>query len=268
MRVKLVACLLSLSASCSSSPGPAGPGPAGSPGPAGPTGPTGPPGPAGTTGPTGPPGPAGTFGGTFNGGATFSGPTAFNGTTTFGGLDLFNAAIQGTYPAVFANVFGSPFYCGPAPDSFLVGTDLGSSLTSAAYGHIYQTDQGVLAQSYGSPLAVAGACGGAICVGPLTYFLKNPGTARQISIDVRLDDGPSFVYVDGNQGPNAFKSVPIANTGVTTTIAVNIPSGSFALSMISCSSDGPSNQLYVSSKFITAFGLQVDYDRTFHRNGN
>lgn len=247
-------------------PGPIGPqgevgptGPSGPPGPMGPAGNTGPIGAMGPAGPAGPQGPAGTFNGTFNGAATFSGPTSLDGTTTFNGLDLFNAAMAGTWPAVDSPALGN-YFCGPAPASVEVGTTNGPS---AAYGTIIQTAEGMFAGGhYNQPANVA--CQ-AICYGPISYFLKNPGAPKVIPIMVYLDDGPSFIYVDGNKGPNAFRSAPISLGPVA--VNVSVPSGSFALSVIGCSNNGTSIGFYVQNKFITANGLSVDHDRTYHRNG-
>jgi hypothetical protein len=256
--------------------GPAGAtGPTGADGIAGPQGPTGndgatgavgamgPAGPAGATGPTGA---AGTFTGTFSGSATFSGPTALNGTTTFNGLDVFNAAMQGTYPAVVSAMFGGIQWCGPAPPTFNVASDVSSVTYSAAYGQRMETLEGEFGQYWNVPGGTSSTVctGNAYCVGPVTWFLKNPNAAKTISIGVYLDNGPSYVYVDGNQGANAFRTAALANTA---TASVNVPTGSFALSIIDCSTDGPSNGFVVTTRWITAAGLQVDYDRTYHRNG-
>lgn len=234
------ACLLWCAlVACSSSPGSAGP--------------QGAPGSKGDPGPKGDPG---TFAGTFGQGATFAGPTALDGTTTFNGDDLFNAAWRGTYPAVLSTRFGAPLHqvCGPAPATFEVGTADGS----VAFGQIVFTDKGHFIAVYGAPFDLKATCSGVVCAGPLTYILKNPGSPKTINVVVNLDNGPSYVYVDGNRGP------AITSVGG---VDVSIPSGSFALSLVACSGDGASIGLIVENQFITANNLQVDYDRTFHRNG-
>jgi hypothetical protein len=98
----------------------------------------------------------------------------------------------------------------------------------------------------------------------VTFFLSNPGAAKSIAIPVYLDDGPSLVYVDGNLGANRFAAVLSAGASPAN---VQVPSGPFALSFIACSNNGPSIGMQVPAKFITANGLTVDLDRTYHRNG-
>lgn len=180
------------------------------------------------------------------------------------GLDLFNAAMQGTYPLVVSAMRGSPFFCGPAPVSFSLGGH-------ASFGQILFTNEGDFSQLHYSPFTIGTSCSDAnsICTGPFTYFLKNPGLARSIAIHAQLDNGDSFLYVNGNDsagGQFAFRSSPVAGN-TKTAVQISIPAGDFALSIIGCSSDGPTNIVAVTDKFITANGLKVDYDRTFHRNG-
>lgn len=103
-----------------------------------------------------------------------------------------------------------------------------------------------------------------MCYGPLTYFLRNPGAAKAISIGGYYDDGPSYAYVDGNTGPNGFRSAALV---ADQTAFVNIPTGPFALSFIICSDNGRTIAYRIAENFIVNKGLQVDYDRTFHRNG-
>jgi hypothetical protein len=229
---------------CTGAQGPKGdPGEQGAQGPAGPTGATG---------------PAGTFSGAFTGTATFSGPTNLNGTTLFNGQDLFSAAMRGTYPAVLSQILGNGHYmCGAAPTSFNVGSDTASS---AAYGSVVYTKEGVFAQTV---THITNACTN-MCYGTLTYFLRNPGAAKAISINAYLDNGPSYAYVDGNTGPNGFRSTALSGTQDA---FVNIPTGPFSLSFIVCSTDGPSLFLSINENFIVNENLEVDFDRTFHRNG-
>jgi hypothetical protein len=53
------------------------------------------------------------------------------------------------------------------------------------------------------------------------------------------------------------------------TSSITVPSGAFSLTFVSCSTDGPSIGFTIHDAFLNnpAFGLTVDYDRTFHRNG-
>jgi hypothetical protein len=214
----------------------------------------------GDTGPQGPAGPAGTFTGNFDGAATFSGPTEFHGTTRFNGNDLFNATMQGTYPAVLSSILsGSNYHCGTAPTDFFVDIRIGSS---AAYGTILWSNQGQLTHDFH---LLTNPCGtDNTCYGTITYFLKNRGPPKVISIPMFADSGPSYVYVDGNRGPNAFRTTALSGT---IDASISIPSGNFALSFINCSTDGQNLPFSINNTFITLNGLDVHYDRTFHRNG-
>jgi hypothetical protein len=170
------------------------------------------------------------------------------------------------YPAVDSAEFGDGEWCGPAPVSFNVATD--ASKLSAAFGRLMTTSEGAFAQNFTmlslpSPPTSCGSAAG-YCHGPITFFLLNPGAAKPITLNVNADNGPSYIYVDGNTGANKFLSLPLS---FVTSANVTIPTGPFALSMIVCSSDGPSIDVIVSNKFITGNGLTVDYDRTFHRAG-
>jgi hypothetical protein len=116
--------------------------------------------------------------------------------------------------------------------------------------------------SINASMSGPGACPNAmlLCAQPLTFFLKSP-KAQTITLHLYLDNAGA-VYVDG---------MPFA-TGVTSikAVDVNVPQGPFALSLLSCSTDGPSNGFTSYDQFLTnaTYGLTVDYDRTFHRNGN
>jgi hypothetical protein len=169
------------------------------------------------------------------------------------------------YPAVESN-WGGRMYCGPAPATFSVASDPGVSQT-AAYGRIMTTSEGAFSNhAWDNGLATTCVTSGTAnwCTSPITFFLKNPNAARTISIDSYGDNGPSYWYVDGATGANGSRSVAFS---APTTVSVTIPTGAFALSLIVCSTDGPSNTMRITSKFITANQLTVDYDRTFHRNG-
>jgi hypothetical protein len=96
------------------------------------------------------------------------------------------------------------------------------------------------------------------------YYCTAPNT---FDVAAALDNGPSFIFIDGNTGPNA-SIVGSQSGGTFTTVA--IPAGKFALSVIACSNDGPSLGVSVSTPFISATNsnLTIDYARTFHYNGN
>jgi hypothetical protein len=167
------------------------------------------------------------------------------------------------HPAVDSAEFGGGEWCGPAPTSFSVATD--ASAVSAAFGRVMTTSEGAFAQNFTVP-SLPTNCGSApnYCYGPITFFLINPSAAKTITLDGYFDNGPSYVYVDGNTGANKFLSPALV--GITST-NVTIPTGPFALSLVGCSTDGPSMFLRISDKFITANRLSIDYDRTFHRAG-
>lgn len=167
------------------------------------------------------------------------------------------------YPAVIATPAGNTF-CGPAPTSFSVATDATSY--TAAFGQLLTTSEGAFAVNPGQPFPASCTNGTPnYCYGPITFFLNNPNAAKTISIETYADDGPSYIYVDGNLGANKFLSPPIG--AAITAVNVSIPTGAFALSYVACSNNGPSVNLRVHSKFITANLLTLDYDRTLHRNG-
>jgi hypothetical protein len=242
-------------------------GPTGSNGATGPTGSngaTGPTGSNGSNGPTGGTGPIGLTGGTGptgNTGAT--GPTGsfsgnFTGTVTINGMDLFNAAMQDTYPAVLSASNGVGPWCGTAPTTLSVGKTDGYS---AAFGVLLTTNQGQISENVHAGLASdVCATGNNPCYGPLTYFLKNPGLARTITVSETILDDAGTIYVEGVQKATTATSA-VANPTVA------IPTGSFALSFIACSTNGDSLIFHIDSPFITANSLQVDYDRTYHHNG-
>jgi hypothetical protein len=170
------------------------------------------------------------------------------------------------YPAVMGATSSGDTFCGPAPTSFTVGTI--TNAPTAAYGQIFTTSEGAFSQNLTQPYATTCIVSNTTnyCRGPITFFLNNPNAAKTITISTYMDNGPSYVYVDGNQGANAFLSTPIAGNAAVNT-NVSIPTGSFALSFIVCSTDGPSLAITIGTKWITANSLTVDYDRTYHRNG-
>ena len=170
------------------------------------------------------------------------------------------------YPAVDSAVFGGAEWCGPAPTSFSVASVATEPFAvTAAFGRIMTTSEGVFTQNFTVP-SFPTNCDSApnYCYGPITFFLINPNAAKTITLDGYFDNGPSYFYVDGNAGANKFLSPALTDT---TSVNVTIPTGPFALSLIGCSTDGPSMFLLISSKFITSNALSIDYDRTFHRTG-
>jgi hypothetical protein len=237
----------------------------GSTGATGATGATGLAGATGATGTTGVTGATGTFSGTFSGAAsftgsaTFSGATALNGATTYtvgavSGLDLFNASHVGTYPLVRALGNMSGYYC-TAPNSFSVAPDT----YGATFGNIVYTNGGAFFLDVTPPQTIATSnCGNTaiLCAGPFTYFLNNAGSARTIPFASNLDNGPSYVYIDGNTGPNGSRVT--AQGGSFASIL--IPAGKFALSVMACSNDGPSIGVNVSTTFISATNSNLTVD--------
>lgn len=169
------------------------------------------------------------------------------------------------YPGVDSAQFGGGMWCAPAPTSFNVASDVGAS--SAAFGRIMTTSEGAFWQNF-TMTSLPTNCGSTLapnyCYGPITFFLRNPNASKTIMLNGVFDNGPGFVYVDGNTGANRFLSPALANFA---SVNVTVPTGSFALSVIGCSNDGPSIALAITNKFITANGLSIDYVRTFHRAG-
>ncbi len=229
-------------------------------------------GPMGPEGPTGPTGPAGTFTGSFTGAVDFTGASSVSfadAGVTFGGMDLFTASMQGTYPAVVGNseAWGgglAGFSCGaPTKIDFDVPTWTSSGYpgeANGAFGKTIYTRAGSFDLSQGS-MAAWSVCAN-VCEGPVTFFLNNPGAATTIVLQGFADNGPSPIYVNGT------KLVTDATANLSGTgQAVPIPAGPFSISFVGCSSDGATLGFWISTKFITQFGLTVDFDSTFHRNG-
>ncbi|HYV49116.1 MAG TPA: hypothetical protein VFA20_29855 [Myxococcaceae bacterium] len=209
----------------------------------------------GATGPAGPQGPTGTFSGTATTPVTFSGGTTITGALTINGQDLFTASMQGTYPAVlgYGGAFGAGHLTCGAPTSIDLSATI--STANAGFGEVIFSNQGIFNLSQASGPG-ASTCAN-VCVGPLTFFLNSP-SAQTIVLQGYMDNGPSKIYVDG-----------AVQQTVSTTFnqGVNVPAGAFALSLVSCSSDGFSTGLYLTNTWITTYNLSIDIDRTFHRNG-
>lgn len=222
--------------------------------------------------------------------SAFAGPLNFSGATsldfpapgfgsgavvTFGGLDLFNAAMTGTYPAVIGSgeayeTSTAGFSCGaPSQIDFdiPIGTAASEGIANGAFGHVTFTKGGAFNLSQGSstqpntPLGGTEGCAN-LCYGPVTFFLNNPGAAQSILLQGWMDDGPSPIYVNGAVAvPNATSNM--LGSGQQ----VSIPAGPFSLSFEACSSNGDSLAFFVTTQWITQYGLTVNYDQTFHRNG-
>jgi len=218
-------------------------------------GPKGDQGDQGVPGPAGAQGPPGTFSGTTTSPVTFSGGTTINGALTINGTDLFAASMAGLAPAVYGHAF--PFGLGHLTCGAPSGIDLGATLSqnSALYGELIYTSQGRFNLSQSGGLGVT-VCSN-VCAGPLTFFLNSP-SAQTIVLQGYFDSGPSRIYVNGT---GAATVSGIFNQGV------NVPAGPFALSLVACSDDGLSIGFYLTNQWITTYGLSIDIDRTFHRNG-
>jgi hypothetical protein len=187
----------------------------------------------------------------------------------FGGVDLFTAAMTGTYPAVVggsdaAGTMAS-FTCGaPSALKFDVPDPSQQGVVNAAFGHVIFTRQGAFDLSQGSssptgatPFAKNGTSCANICFGPVTFFLNNNNGPQHMQLHGAMDNGPNPVYLDG--------AVVVPSTPGDT--VVDFPQGAHSISFVSCSTDGPSILMWISTPFITQYGLTVDFDSTFHRNG-
>jgi hypothetical protein len=116
---------------------------------------------------------------------------------------------------------------------------------SDAFVRVLFTNGGAVAVLLSAPTPIACAAN-TVCASPLTFFLKAPPTPPSQSITVHsyLDNGGA-IYLNGT---------PLG-------VAPGTPPTPLGI-------DGPSRGLNIVDSFITANNLSVDYDRTFHRNGN
>jgi hypothetical protein len=75
-------------------------------------------------------------------------------------------------------------------------------------------------------------------------------------------DSVGSIYVEDRMVVGNHAPTPTAST-------IPVPRGAFALSFMACSTDGETIALIIYDKVLNdpAFGLTVDYDRTFHRDG-
>ena len=202
---------------------------------------------------------------TFNAGDTLA-AADLNG--NFAALDQRLAALEakdpfaGTYPAVQGQGSAS-WFCGspPATLNLSPGPTTVATLTySDGFGNIIFTNAGAVSVnlSLGATAPECPAPSLTVCAGPLTFYLKSP-VDQTITIHGFVDN-TGAVYVNGAQratsanGPISLSYNAVANA-------------SFSVSFIGCSSDGPSIGFAVLDTFITTYGLLVDYDATFHRNG-
>jgi hypothetical protein len=180
----------------------------------------------------------------------------------------------GTYPGVLGSGISGPgngattflYACGTAPAAISVSSspplpDAGWG-ASSAFGSVFFTNGGAIDINLGPPpeTCTSSSTPMDMCAPPLTFFLKSP-VAQSITVTAWLDNDGA-IYVDGvaklsNLSGNLVNSIPI-------------PAGPFALSFLACSNNGPSLVLTINDAFITnpAYALTVDFDRTFHRNGN
>lgn len=198
---------------------------------------------------------------TFNTGDTL---TAADLNANFAALEQRLAAAEakgepfaGTAPAVVGLGNGDGF-CGSAPATLNIQSAVSSNrATSNAFGGVVFTNAGALGIAL-NPMGT-GTCM-TVCTGPLTFFLKSPA-AQVITLHTFLDNAGA-IYVDG--------AAVATGLGTDNTTAVSVPAGKFALSFLACSTDGPSLSLMILDGFLAnpAYGLTIDYDRTFHRNNN
>jgi hypothetical protein len=201
---------------------------------------------------------------TFNTGDTL---TANDLNTTFAGLDSRLTTLEakdpfaGTAPAV-VGLGSTAFSCGPAPATLNLSAApvaSGSLAYSDAFGHLLFTNAGsfTINMSFGATSAECAAGTTVICASPVTFFLKSP-VDQSITIHAYVDNAGAL-YVNGTQTATGAGVLALSYTAMA-----NMP---FSISVMSCSNDGPSMALAIYDQFITKYGLQVDYDATFHRNG-
>jgi hypothetical protein len=208
--------------------------------------------------------------------------TAADLNASFTALDQRLAALEakepfaGTFPAVLGLGTGfdtnqpldrgGTWFCGSAPDSLeLSSGPLAATARvtfSHAFGSVLFTNGGAISLNQDFPNNPCGS-GQDVCAAPLTFFLNSP-KAQTLVVANAVDDAGA-IYVDG---------LPVAKGlgGFPNTTSIPVPAGAFALSLMACSTGGASPAtlaFVIYDKFVAdpAFGLTIDFDRTFHRNG-
>jgi hypothetical protein len=177
-----------------------------------------------------------------------------------------------TYPAVLGQGNGE-WFCGTPPGSLNLSAMppvAGTVSYSDAFGKVIYTNGGAIAINL-SMIASSSCTTNNVCAGPVTFFLKAPASPATQSFTVHtfLDNGGA-VYLNGVPVAGVAPgnpATPLGGNPNTTMISVQA-NQAFALSFIACSTDGPSIAFDIIDQFITANSFTVDYDRTFHRNGN
>jgi hypothetical protein len=203
--------------------------------------------------------------------------------TNFTALDQRLATLEardptGSFPAVVGrgeHPLGSgtapTWFCGTAPPSLEVSPAPivpGAPVTfSYAFGTLLFTSGGAVSLNLDpattNPGPPTGPCPSSeVCAEPLTFFLTSP-RAQTITLHTYLDNLGS-IYVNG--------TLAVGNIGGNSppsTSNIAVPAGPFSLSIMACSNDGPTIAFVIYDAFLTnpAYGLTVDYDATFHRNG-
>jgi hypothetical protein len=200
--------------------------------------------------------------------------TDLNG--NFMALDQRIAALEAnsqgaTYPAVLGQGNGE-WFCGTPPGSLnlsAIPPVAGTVSFSDAFGKLIYTNAGAIGINLS---AIASSCSTSnVCSGPVTFFLKAPAApaTQTFTVHTYLDQGGA-VYLNGVVVAGAAPgnpATPLGGNPNSTMISVQA-NQAFALSFIACSTDGPSIAFNIIDQFITANSFTVDYDRTFHRNGN
>jgi len=180
--------------------------------------------------------------------------------------------MAGTFPAVLGRGehplgpgSAQTWFCGAAPTNLIVSSapiPLGGSVTfSNAFGTILFTNGGAIALNLDPPNeACLKTTGLKVCGEPVTFFLTSP-RAQTIVVNTYLDNAGA-IYIED-------KMVVANQPAAQTSSMIPVPAGPFALSFMACSTDGETVALVIYDPFLTnpAFGLTIDYDRTFHRNG-
>ena len=199
----------------------------------------------------------------------------------FRALDQRIAALEksspllGTYPAVLGRgehiannapvLSGDRWFCG-GPESRLdlsvapLRPNVDQVTFSSAFGTILFTNAGVLTLNLDAPNPACPVPSFNLCSEPVTFFLISP-RAQEVTVNNYLDDGGA-IYLDEKPVLTGLSSNPNRST-------ISVPQGPFALSFVACSNNGPTIAFVVYDTFLTnpSYGLTIDFDRVFHRNG-
>jgi hypothetical protein len=178
-------------------------------------------------------------------------------------------AVAKTYPVVRglgrSSAGGEVFCAAGAPDALSTDARVPpypGTAHSDAFGSILLTDAGAFSVGVGHSYQPAcPATDPIICAAPATYFLI-AAEDRAISLNGWMDD-VGAAYLDGKR-----LGEPPTTVRGATSITFNVTKGQkFALSLLSCSNNGPSLAMAMYDRFLdpaSGNGLSVDYERAFH----